>query len=595
MRGRNDKRTSDWRSQKRALLRALLFAAAPMVTVSLVADLATAETPIAKSSLVLPPLPLTGQAQTKGLQPNPFCQPSPLQIKNNSASDSVARPSLGMPQPVQNRFFELSLPGIQLASGTDAPFVMVDNATTTDAETTVRLLPLATASSEAATSGLVRPNPMVINEPSQAPTSGAILLPIVPQSEKVANHPEPATVVPPLVVSPAVVAAPTIAQPTEAAVQPTVVAASPVVEPVTEQAVVAPVTGTEPLDQPVAAKPARTKAKPWKPQALETQALEPQATEDTAAESEAFEGAVSFSLNDTKLVETSNIESTPVAETVTKVAPKSGATIADIMRNRNQKQSRTAAPVSGTVVLGKATSQARRVDSTVTIARGASKTLLVPLDPVDDPKSMSPSASPDKRIVKGSRPRVDVGVPTVAIERTSHDMGLASIGPVAIDASQISGKEAAFQSDAPVMVDLKSTEVRALKFDSSIRRVQIGDSSICAAVAAGPSQIQLIGVRDGVTRLAIWTATASGQEQKTVYEIFVGATSRNAATEGSAIANTLTRSAKAAFPTSNIQVRHEQGEMIVEGTCADNDSAKQALRMIRSACKLPVVDKLTIR
>ena len=168
--------------------------------------------------------------------------------------------------------------------------------------------------------------------------------------------------------------------------------------------------------------------------------------------------------------------------------------------------------------------------------------------------------------------------------------------PIALLTSAVTKpSDAVFESASPTIVELKRTEVRALNVDGEIRKVHLGNSSICAAIAAGSSQLQLIGAQDGVTRMTIWTASTEGKDDRNVYEIRVGATSLNDASDISDVANTLTKSARVAFPDSNIRVRFDKGEMVVEGNCSSNDSAKQALRMIRSACLLPVVDKLTIR
>ncbi len=72
----------------------------------------------------------------------------------------------------------------------------------------------------------------------------------------------------------------------------------------------------------------------------------------------------------------------------------------------------------------------------------------------------------------------------------------------------------AFESDNVVVMDLKCTEVRALKLEQANSKVQVGDSKICAALAAGPSQVQLIGASDGVTRLAVWTRNSAGQRPR---------------------------------------------------------------------------------
>jgi hypothetical protein len=309
------------------------------------------------------------------------------------------------------------------------------------------------------------------------------------------------------------------------------------------------------------------------------------------------EGPVSFSLNDDRLVDNSATREKAAKATEAKnqpaAAPKSSA-LADIVRQQSSPESTPAQVVS------KPTAVIVEQDSAVTINRGtsAARLLLVPLDPVEESKPVTMPAVPDVRIVKGARPRVDVGVPPVAIERESAKKP-SVVAQAGTSESVIKPKtpstDVELLSGEATAVGLKRTEVRALKLASEIRKVHVGDSSVCAAIGAGPAQLQLIGVRDGVTRIAVWTASTGAEDVKTVYEITVGAPTSTDMGEAIAVASTLTRTAQAAFPGSDIRVRHENGKMIVEGACTDNDSAKQALRMIRSACLLPVIDKLTIR
>ena len=67
MRGSMNRQDLGWRDRKRAMLRVMLFAAAPMMIAS-----ANADSPVATSQMLLPPLPLTGHtaAGTPGQQIN---------------------------------------------------------------------------------------------------------------------------------------------------------------------------------------------------------------------------------------------------------------------------------------------------------------------------------------------------------------------------------------------------------------------------------------------------------------------------------------------------------------------------------------------
>ena len=546
MRGRNLKRSIDWPSKKRALLRTMLFATVPMAIAPLGADSASADSPIVMNQLTLPPLPLDGQTQTStgnpAQKPNPFCLPTPVTEGGEGSMKTTTmrlypKPVLGLPQPVSMGVLAPAESTVKLTSGDEGP---VEESS----ETIVQIFPLdrpaprSTSSVDASESaakasnaaGAIRANPMVIVEPASIERPQAILLPVEPLAAEVPEVP----------------------------------------------AVPAPVTA---------------------PKAMSG------SSPNTAPKVEAVtvEGPVSFSLNDDRLVDNSTTrqqpEKAPVAMKRATPAPKS-TELADIVRQQLTPEPSPAKAVAKTAT--KPTVVTVEQDPAVTLNRGkgAARLLLVPLDPVVDSKPVSMPTAPDARIVKGARPRVDVGVPPVAIERESvkKTSVVAQVGTTeSVSKPKEPSPDAAMLAGEATAVGLKRTEVRALKLASEIRKVQVGDSSICAAIGAGPSQLQLIGVRDGVTRIAVWTASTGAEETKTVYEITVGAPASTDKGEAITVANTLTRTAQAAFPGSDIRVRHEDGRMIVEGACTDNDSAKQALRMIRSACLLPVIDKLTVR
>ena len=579
MRGSMNRRDRGWRDRKRALLRVMLLAAAPIMIAP-----ANAESPLSGSQMLLPPLPLTKSTSTVAVGPqiNPFCQPAV--VPGTAVTQPMQRPKMAATKlgAIQSNAHKVPVSTLRLASGDEGADSLT--ARTDENRTTVRLLPLniepqsdPLAPNKA---GTVRSNPMVVVEaidqdmrqgtlhsvgnalPLIVPTDVTSDAPVVELSNAPEDKPSdaPSIELPDAPEqSPAVASTPDAKPPL-----PQLPAVAPDSEP-------APVANTSPITTPTS----------------EAAAKSPQAN---------AEGPVSFSLDDNELVETS-IKSmeTPVPKgSFASLVKRDEATVPTMLRSAS-------VPTKGTFRLSKATLTARDVDSSVSIARGkaASRTLLVPLPPAEDPINMSPDSGTEARIVKGARPRVDVGVPPVAIERISLSKS-AENSPVAHLTSVVSQKpglsaESVFDSATPTIVELKRMEVRALKVDGEIRKVQLGNSSVCAAVAAGSSQLQLIGAQDGVTRMAIWLATADGKDIKNVYEIRVGASSQSDASDIAGMATTLTKSARTAFPDSNIHVSFEKGQMIVEGTCSSNDSAKQALRMIRSACLMPVVDKLNIR
>jgi hypothetical protein len=514
MRGRKNSRQIGWRSQKRALLRAMLFAAAPMMALPAIAD-----SPTSGSQFLLPPLPLEGSVDvaSPGTKLNPFCQPVPDQRSF-------------VPMTGADQYFKLpAVSTIKLASGDSGP------GHEGALETTVRLLPAAG-------------KPAVPAPAQPAPASDAkVVPPMVIRSNPMASP-----------VDAPVADVPSVREPNGVKSEPAINVAQ-----VSNQ------TGAKAAAAVAAAKP-------------------------SAPASKTVEGPVSFSLDDETLQE------------MTTTQPRSS--LAAVLRGNQPGRNGSGAGKSVSSAHGYApvkvedlrgNAPIRELDQTASITRGngSNRTLLVPLNSSGDSRPVSATRETDARIVKGARPRVEVGVLPVQIERGAHSGPIVS-SPIAELIQEPKPKlesETTFDSPDLVTLDMKRTEVRALKIDGEIRKVQVGDSSICAALAAGPSQLQLIGARDGVTRLAVWTASSDGKEQKSVYQVRVGETVTDNPNDPVRMSNTLTRTAKSAFPESNITVRPEQGKLIVEGTCSDQESAKQVLRMIRSACLLPVIDKLSIR
>lgn len=563
MRGRMNRRQYIWCGQKRALLRLALLAAAPMLATSILPEIVSAQSPADATELLLPPLPLSGPGDWRAStqQINPFCQPAPsVNAFMNAPAASVAKPSLGSPRPAMDRRRVDAMPTIQLASGNPT----LSNLDSIDQQqaTTFRLIP-----------------PSI--EPQAQPSSNAVVGQIR--------------------INPALVTAAASHESDEQSF-PVDDIVHKVVGDANRTATIAANAVDKALQQVTRAGGRQTVGK-------------------SVAKVNAVAGPVTFSLDDERLVDTSSLPTkTAPAKTAPIKSVNENKSLASLLRGGDELENDE--PIAS-VAQEKAShrnvtiSEPMDEDPAASITRGksAGRMLLVPLPSVNDSLPISEPPNADARIIKGGRPRVDVGVPRVAIARQVNALvgvpapvadspkikesspPTAAAKPAAT--SKVAPEKAeidiALESSSVIPLELKRTEVRSLKADGEIRNVQIGDGSVCAAVAAGPTHLQLIGTRDGVTRMAVWSADSAGNVEKRVYEITVGMPVRSDANDPATIASTLTNSAKTAFPDSDLQVRYETGRLIVEGSCASNESAKQALRMIRSACQLPVVDQVIVR
>jgi len=274
-------------------------------------------------------------------------------------------------------------------------------------------------------------------------------------------------------------------------------------------------------------------------------------------------------------------------------------------------------------------------------------TQLQPLEPI--------AVSPDEgRLVNGGRPRVEVGSPPVSVDRLASmsivpgkprlllvdqqdpvdsqtvesiqgtdvqraiavENSVQTPSSVAASAKTLQSivvsseppKAAAVVAPATVPAPmtpvqetivsrfvLKPTEVRAIKIDSHVAHVQSDNMAVCAALKAASGQVHVIATGEGTTRLSVHTVGKDGLEKIDRYEVAVGEARASSVDLPESIAMTLTQTVQSAFPGSNVLVSAEAGRLVVTGSCTDEDAARRMLRMIRSACAIPVVDRVKVR
>ncbi len=203
------------------------------------------------------------------------------------------------------------------------------------------------------------------------------------------------------------------------------------------------------------------------------------------------------------------------------------------------------------------------------------------------------STSPVPLIRNESTEGISLVRPAVTrVETLNLDDALPTLAETQLTLSQLQ----VVQASAAIDLHMNKTQVRTLTIGGTFRRISLADQAICQAVNSGSNELKLIGTGCGVTELTIWADTGNGQEPKVrVFRIHV---EDAVDTKGEAVtdkAETLNQSIARAFPNCRVQLRQENGQLVVAGDCDSDKSASGILRMVRKTCLIPVVDELRIR
>ncbi|WP_197231382.1 pilus assembly protein N-terminal domain-containing protein [Novipirellula artificiosorum] len=148
----------------------------------------------------------------------------------------------------------------------------------------------------------------------------------------------------------------------------------------------------------------------------------------------------------------------------------------------------------------------------------------------------------------------------------------------------------------PTPLYISRAQVRSLTIQGELRRVSVGDQSVCRALASGSNQIKLIGAGNGVTRLVVWADTADASPTKVRhFDIHVqDAVDASGDAVGDKV-SMLNRTIGETFPSSNVQVQQEGNDLVIRGHCTSEETAKKIVRMVRKTCLIPVRDELNVR
>lgn len=253
-------------------------------------------------------------------------------------------------------------------------------------------------------------------------------------------------------------------------------------------------------------------------------------------------------------------------------------------------------------------------------------------------------------IVNGARPKVAVSKPPIAIERVIKltpdwlkeparktddvvttpvtDQGLAkaetkaSAEPIAAPtASETKLPSSLASGSAPKVTDrsnggapdskvaetadhtaeligqirLRPTEVRSIKLPGKVQAIRSSAPKTCTVLVTTAGQMQVIATGEGIARLTLELNEGNFPNRLVAYEVQVDRTPANVSESHESIAQKLTETIRLTFPSANAEIRCVPSGLEVVGNCPDENTAKQLLRMVRSACPLAINDRLTVR
>lgn len=259
----------------------------------------------------------------------------------------------------------------------------------------------------------------------------------------------------------------------------------------------------------------------------------------------------------------------------------------------------------------------------------------------------------ERRIINGVRPRVDVSKPPVAVERFARfgagwptsspaqpnellvkaissvqpvttasghltdslsqrpELEEAAAGGVASATPPLSQSDTDFASqtaeaathDASAaesvqvigQIRLRPSEARSIKLAGNIRKIESDLPATCTAFLTKAGQIQVIATGTGSAMLTVELTEAENITRKVAYEVEVEETATSNARSLDMMAKKLTEAIRLAFPQTNAHLRSHAGRLEIIGQCPDDETAKQILRMVRSACPVAINDRLNVR
>jgi Flp pilus assembly secretin CpaC len=123
---------------------------------------------------------------------------------------------------------------------------------------------------------------------------------------------------------------------------------------------------------------------------------------------------------------------------------------------------------------------------------------------------------------------------------------------------------------------LAPREVRNLRLNRPVARLEIVRKNKVQAVLRSPMDLTLLGVQEGTTLIVFHPVDPQAAPWSLAFQVEL-----------------VQQSIQACYPNSEVKLRQgEQGELVVEGTVPNESVARDILSMVRQLCLVPVQDEI---
>jgi hypothetical protein len=133
-------------------------------------------------------------------------------------------------------------------------------------------------------------------------------------------------------------------------------------------------------------------------------------------------------------------------------------------------------------------------------------------------------------------------------------------------------------------------EVRNLRLNRPVARLEIVRKNKVQAVLRSPMDLTLLGIQEGTTLIVFHPVDPQAAPWSLAFQV-----GRPGFAPGSSTTDLelVQQSIQACYPNSDVKLRQgEQGELVVEGTVANESVARDILSMVRQLCLVPVQDEI---
>lgn len=182
---------------------------------------------------------------------------------------------------------------------------------------------------------------------------------------------------------------------------------------------------------------------------------------------------------------------------------------------------------------------------------------------------------------------------TPAHSQVSYEMDDAASEPATVVAN---GVQPVGEFEGNLMVAgeslrLRREDVSSFSTKSPIIEYSVEHPGICKMIRTSENTVSVIGLRDGITRVAVVTADPSGNQIIEIRDVQVAG---GEATESGlqAVAQEMSQTISKLYPKSRVRVISGEEKLWVRGLVHSESDARKILSLVRKMTLTPVVDQL---